>query len=94
MIQHTRAQGVPDLAWVFAGSAATWLALAAWSVSKRGYVASGLKPGWRWVKGSVQVCVCVWVVGWGEWMGRHGDGDGEVGEVGGRRSGWSGVQAR
>ncbi len=58
-------QGVPDLAWVFAGSAATWLALGAWSVSKRGYVASGLKPGWRWVKGSVQVRVRVRVRGGG-----------------------------
>ncbi|KAG2500438.1 hypothetical protein HYH03_002006 [Edaphochlamys debaryana] len=48
-------QGMPDLAWVLAGSAATWLALGLWSATMRGYVVSGLKSGWRWVKATVQV---------------------------------------
>ncbi|KAG2500461.1 hypothetical protein HYH03_002028 [Edaphochlamys debaryana] len=55
-------QGMPDLAWVLAGSAATWLALGLWSATKRGYVASGLKSGWRWVKAAVQV-LCVLALG-------------------------------
>ncbi|KAG2482847.1 hypothetical protein HYH03_018238 [Edaphochlamys debaryana] len=54
--------GMPDLAWVLAGSAATWLALGMLSVSKRGYVASGLKSGWRWIKTAVQV-LCVLALG-------------------------------
>ncbi|KAG2500434.1 hypothetical protein HYH03_002002 [Edaphochlamys debaryana] len=55
-------EGMPNLAWVLAGSAATWLAIGFWSTAKRGYVTSGLKPGWRWFKATVQVVSVIVVI--------------------------------
>ncbi|KXZ42315.1 hypothetical protein GPECTOR_163g143 [Gonium pectorale] len=46
---------LPDLVWVLGGSVASWAALAAWAMAKRQYTASGLRQGWRWSRGAVQV---------------------------------------